>query len=191
MSEGAATNPMIDAPLEGAFDEGAEVTFDGSSSEASSEASSETATITSYLWNFGDGQTDEGVTVTHKYADDSGDGTFTVSLTVIDDEGGSATATREITVNNVAPTVDAGTIPDADEGAEVTLNATFTDPGSGDTHTAIIDWGDNTASSGDVTEPSSPGTVSGTHTYVDNGDYTVTVTVTDDDVGSEVTSIGV
>ena len=71
-----------------------------------------------------------------------------------------------------------------DEGSSVTLDGSFTDPDS-TVHAATIDWGDGTApvvignaaiisgGNGQFTLPSR------THTYADNGDYTITVTVTD------------
>jgi hypothetical protein len=84
-----------------------------------------------------------------------------------------------VAVDNVAPTVNAG--PDQTVFIEypVSVSATFSDPGSADTHTATIDWGDGTVEPGTVDETA--GTVSGSHTYLDDGIYTVTVTVTDDD----------
>ena len=65
--------------------------------------------------------------------------------------------------------------------------ATFTDPGI-DTHTATIDWGDGTLAPADVSGTS----VAGTHTYADNGVYTVTVSVADDDgaTGSDTAAFG-
>ena len=88
--------------------------------------------------------------------------------------------------------VDAGVDQSVDEGTTVSLDpATFTDAGTADTHTATIDWGDGTAADvGVVVEtPFGPpgsttpaaGTISGSHVYADDGVYTVTVTVTDDD----------
>ncbi len=60
----------------------------------------------SYTWSFGDGSDDAGGvalnTLAHNYADN---GTYTVTLTVTDDEGGSATQNLSINVTNVAPII--------------------------------------------------------------------------------------
>ena len=86
---------------------------------------------------------------------------------------------------NVAPTVVGGTVPLVDEGELLSLGSpTFTDPGDLDTHTAQIDWDDGTVEAG---------TVTGSHTYADDGTYIATVTVTDDfgDSGSDTFTVTV
>ena len=68
-------------------------------------------------------------------------------------------------------------------GTPVTASASFTDPGLLDTHTASIDWGDGTSSTGLVSEVDGSGSVSGSHAYTVAGVYLVTLTVTDKDGG--------
>ncbi|MGY1814260.1 PKD domain-containing protein [Blastococcus sp. SYSU D00820] len=53
-------------------------------------------------WDFGDGRTGTGVTAEHTYA---AGGTYTVALTVTDDQGATATTTRRVTVTDPAPPV--------------------------------------------------------------------------------------
>jgi hypothetical protein len=63
------------------------------------------------------------------------------------------------------------------QGATVTIHATFMDTNAGDTHTAMIDWGDGQTSPGTVNEGS--GTVSAEHVYAEGGIYAITMTLAD------------
>ena len=65
-----------------------EVTFSGA-------ASTDDGTIVSYVWDFGDGASGEGVEVVHTYAEE---GEYTATLTVTDDFGHTATASVTIAV---------------------------------------------------------------------------------------------
>lgn len=70
---------------------GLSCSFDGSGSTDSD------GTIASYAWNFGDGTTGSGVTVSHTYA---AGGTYTVSLTVTDDDGATGSSSQNVTVSS-------------------------------------------------------------------------------------------
>jgi PKD repeat protein len=72
---------------------GQNIFFDGLTSAADPDGDTQ---IVRYLWDFGDGtSTVEGATVPHQYAAEQ---TYTVRLTVFDNLGRSATATKEVSV---------------------------------------------------------------------------------------------
>jgi hypothetical protein len=68
------------------------------------------------------------------------------------------------------------------------VSAAFTDPGSADTHTCVIDWGDGTVVPGTVTEANGAGTCTGQHTFTTGGRFTVAVTISDLDGASRTAS---
>jgi len=119
--------------------------------------------------------------LSHLYKDN---GTYTVIVSVTDNQGVIGDTTSTITVNNVNPNVSAITASTSpvQVGTQITASASFTDPGVLDTHTASWNWGDGTTS-GTVTELNGSGSVSDTHTYTSAGVYTITLTVTDKDGG--------
>jgi hypothetical protein len=137
--------------------------------------------------NWGDGSVTPGdvnqgantVSGSHSYIED---GSYLVTVTVTDDDGGVGSNSFTVSVSNVAPGVEAGSIPSINEGGSVSLTpASFFDAGSTDTHTASINSGDGIIEASAVSESNGLGSVSGSHTYMDDDDYTVTVT--DDDCG--------
>lgn len=117
-------------------------------------------------------------TETHTYLDDDPTGTpsdtYSVTLTVIDNAGGTGSGSTSITVNNVAPVVNAGSDVVQLPNAPVNFTGVFTDVGTLDTHEYTWDFGDGTV----VT-----GTLNATHTYTTVGFYTATLTILDDDTG--------
>jgi len=116
----------------------------------------------------------------HIYADNR-DEDYTVTITVTDDDGGVGSVSSVVIVNNVNPfELSGGTSTGANAGSPMSFNdVTFTDPGD-DTWTAIVDYDDGTP---DVLDPVDKTFAIEDHIYTDGGEYTVTITVTDDDGG--------
>jgi len=169
-------------------DEGSQVTIVANGKSPSGEK-------LSYLWDFDNDGTYEtvGKQVVFTAAFLDGPTSRTFNVKVVDANGLQRATQSTVTVNNVAPVVAAGVNKVINEGGTATLTpVSFHDVCSLDTHTATIDWGDGTpVTTGTVAEPSVSkpllggidGTVSGSHVYGDNGNYTVKVCVKDDDGG--------
>lgn len=120
-------------------------------------------------------------------------GTYTVRGRVIDRDNGFTEYTSTLTVANVPPTAGAIVLRDANgnpvqggiaAGQRIDLDASFTDPGTLDTHQATIEWGDGTVDPGQVSGSGGSGRVGGWHAWFAPGRYTVRVTVADDDAGT-------
>lgn len=125
------------------------------------DATTATAAITGWLWDFGDGNTSTQQNPSHTYASA---GTYTVCMTTVTACGvdsSCAAITVTICSNPVAAFSETNNDPSFD----------FVD---GSTTTGVVtyawDFGD-----GNTSTQQNP-----THTYVDNGTYTVTLIVTDD-----------
>ncbi len=170
--------PVADAGGPYTANEGDSVTFDGSGS-----LDPDVGDLLTYTWTLtpdDHGFSSASETPSHTFVDDySGK----VELTVADDSGSSDTAISSVTVSNVAPSIDTFTITPTliAVGGSVAANATFTDPGITDTHTAEWDWGDTTTPQ----QGPAAGSVNATHVYTAAGVYPVTLTVTDNDDGSD------
>jgi len=122
--------------------------------------------------NIGFEEVDKTFVLSHVYEDD---GTFTVTVTV-DDGTDLVSDTFLVTVNNVAPVVDAGPDATIDEGDAFLSAGSFVDPGT-ELFMATVDYGDG----GPVEQLglNTDNTFSLNHVYVDEGTYAVTVTVDD------------
>jgi PKD repeat protein len=165
--------PVADAngPYSGV--EGSAVLLDGSSSTDPNDA------IVAYEWdldNDGDYDDASGVTATTTYADN---GWYTVGLRVTDSFGESDTDEAEVTVSNAPPLVDAG--PDAVvySGEWFSQSGSFADPGTDDTHTATVDYGDGSQPLALVDHGFMLN-----HQYFASATHAVLVTVTDNDGGA-------
>lgn len=162
--------------------EGSTLTFHGSGTDRD-PFDTEGESIVNYAWNFGDGTSiaDGGTTETHVYRDN---GTYTVQFTVTDNEGKTDTAQTQIVVTNANPVVDAGSSVTGKVNSPLQFLGSFTDAGLDDTHTILWDFGDGGTATG-ILNP--------THTYIAEGVYIVTLTVTDKDggTGSDTTSANI
>lgn len=113
---------------------------------------------TSWYWKFGDGNISKETNPTHNY---SADGDYT-ALLVVENKNGWSTKTQEISVHNGLPIVDFS----ADNSSG---SVKFTDLSQNATEWNW-DFGD-----GDTSEDESP-----THTYSEAGNYTVTLTASNE-----------
>jgi PKD repeat protein len=136
-------------------------------SNANADASTQVA---SYLWNFGDGGSASGRTVTHTY---TRPGIFAVNLTITDFLGRVAPVSHSVTVTaGVNPTAKFVTSPASPIiGQAINFNASGSIATPGHVLTDYAwSFGDGTFGSGPII----------THSYTFAGTYTVTLTVTDD-----------
>lgn len=148
--------------------------------------------IVLFAWDMGDGTTSTAIdsTFTHTYAES---GSYTATLTVKDPNGvwSSSSASTTVVVDNAPPTPDGGPDVSVPIGDAVTLNGSFTDPGTeadDSPWTWTIEWGDSSdPETGQLT--SKAGTVSRTHTYAQPGVYTAKFHVMDADGGTGVDEV--
>jgi len=141
-----------------------DVTFDGSLSTDSD------GRIVSYAWNFGDGSQGSGVLVKHGF---SNDGSYTVTLTVTDDRGQSASLSKSVLVSSTTkPTADFAISPTAPSvNQQVFFNAAASTAATGRTIVRYDwDYGSGRQDSGILVW----------QIYSQPGSYAVTLTVTDD-----------
>ena len=127
------------------------------------------------------------VTGGHVYADE---GTFTVRVTIEDDAPGTATVTLSgnVTVaEGDAFTPTPGNFTPTEGHAFSGAVASFADsnPAAQPSDlTATIDWGDGTTTAGTIAAVAGKLVVSGSHTYAEEGAYTVRAAIADDAPGT-------
>ena len=168
---GALPNQPPTAAFTSSVDE-LTASFDGSGS------SDPDGSITSYGWAFGDGAEESGDSVEHVYAEA---GTYTVTLTVTDDDGAADSISHDVTV--VDPPDPVNVVPVAVfESSAAGLSVSFDGSGSSDSDGSVAsyawDFGDGAEGSGASVE----------HTFAEAGTYSVVLTVTDDDGATDSVS---
>jgi len=145
----------------------ADIFFNATASKANGPG----RTIVEYRWNFGDGATGVGVTTTHKYA---GNGSYTITLSVIDDAQATAQVTQNLIVGSAASntTAQLTVVPASPKpGQRVVLDASASTPSTGATIVEYkFDFGDGTVETSNNPVQS--------HTYP-AGNFVAAVTVTD------------
>jgi PKD repeat protein len=168
--------------------EGADITFDGSSSIAScspdptapndaTKCTPEGGNIVLYQWDFGNGRTGNGV---QPHTSFDAAGTYVVKLTVANDRGLTNSATNTVSVTAVAKPTASFTYspanPNINEGIHFDASASTASTGR-----SIVsyswNWGDGNFGSG----------VQTSHVFTKAQSYTITLTVTDN-AGSTGTS---
>jgi Ca2+-binding RTX toxin-like protein len=187
-ADASVTNdaPAIITLNSGDVTEGGTFTLSGSFADAGS-LDSHTVVI-----NWGDGSSPTTLTLaageltftaSHQYLDNLPEGPAAIGVVVTDDGGAASTAGTTVAIANAAPTAAALAGPSTGiTGESLTFSSTAADVGALDTLTANWDFGDGTT----LTAPINPAEgVSATHSYAAAGDYTVRLTVRDDD-GAEV-----
>jgi PKD repeat protein len=138
-------------------------------------------TIVSYAWDFGDGDSGDGVTTSHTFA--SAD-TYQVKLIVTDNDGATGQQITPVTVADAPPPNE---LPTAAFTSQCVLFVcTFNATGSADPDGTIAsfswDFGDGS--------PSGTG-VAPVHTYATSSTFAVVLTVTDNDGGTATVTMPV
>jgi PKD repeat protein/KaiC/GvpD/RAD55 family RecA-like ATPase len=134
-------------------------------------------TIASYLWDFGDDFTTSGNIVDHAYGEN---GNFLVKLTVIDNDGSTMSTNTTVVVLDRPPYASfTWSTLIAERQETIYFNASMSYDSDGTITTYFWDFGDQINATG----------VAVSHEYVQYGNYTVTLTVTDNDDSSNAISV--
>jgi len=172
-----AAKSVLNRPPAANFTESAETVYTGETITFNATNTYDSdGTIVSYFWDFGDGTNATGIIVNHAYLDN---GNYTVTLTVTDDDGATASVNATKTVLNRSPiasfTKSATTVYTRET---IYFNASDSHDPDGYIVNYFWDFGDGTNATG----------IAVSHAYVENGSYTVRLTVTDDDGASGIST---
>jgi PKD repeat protein len=153
--------PVADAGPNHATQTLTTIVFDGSGSEDTD------GSIVEWSWDFGDGATASGMTVSHAYGHA---GTYAARLTVVDDDGLASSDTATVTASNRAPAANAGPDRSAAVGIPVAFDGSASTDSDGQITSYAWTFGDGGTANG----------VTPSHAYTQAGTYSARLTVTDD-----------
>jgi surface-anchored protein len=164
--------PVLNGPTTGAAGQALAFNAAGTTDPDADEA-------LTYAWDFGDGTTAQGVSVTKTYA---AAGAYTVTLTVADRFGWQVRRTQRVAVGVVAISATLEAAPNypatVRAGEAYAVVARFADPALRAPWRLTIDWGDNTQYAATT---SSQGAVTRGKVWNAAGTYTVRFTATASD----------
>jgi PKD repeat protein len=146
---------------------GLPIEFDGTASSDPDGA------IVEYVWDFGDGTTGTGSTISHTYSQS----VAYAALTVTDDTQMASTCSTsvELSVDNMPPVCDAGGPYAGSIGQAIQLDGTRS-IGVPPHLLVLYEWDFGDGGTGNGPSP--------THTYSQAGTFTITLTVTDDNAAT-------
>jgi PKD repeat protein len=158
---------------------GQPVLFDATSScpgaaQDENTCRSSSNTITQYDWDFGDGSTGSGATVTHSYTTPR---SYAVTLTVTNDRGLSASTTKTVDLGAATPPSASFVFsPNTPAPNDLIIFTDTSKPATGRT-IVRLDW-----NFGDPDKPQGGVATGATvqNTYIREGSFVVTLTATDD-----------
>jgi PKD repeat protein len=156
-----------------------DVNFDGSMSYDGD------GTIVSWEWDFGDGNSGSGITTAHTY---TVVGSYTAWLTVTDDDGDSISEAELITVtepvpNNPPVAIVVASVTVGDAPLSVAFDGSHSYDLDGNRIISSYDWnfGDGNKATG----------IYPAHVYMSAGNFTATLTVTDDEGGTGTDTVAI
>jgi len=143
---------------------------------ASNTANTQSA-ITSYIWNFGDGATSRGASVSHTY---TSAGTYIANITLTNADGLTSRAIQQIIVNESAPPI--ANMSASTTRGEATLRVNFAAEDASSSSSPINRYQWNLGDGSSATGPSV------SHSYTRAGTFLVVVTITNENGQSANTS---
>jgi len=155
-------------------------------------SSTDAAVLSITAVNAGTGEI--GFSVPQQYLDDNPSGTpsdnYQITVTVSDPAANTALSIP-VTVNNVAPNLGSLAVPSpVEEGVAMTLSGVLDDPGTLDNFLLSVDWGDGGAVE-NFNYPAGTTGIDPGHSYASVGNYTIVLTLVDDDTGQASTTFPV